>query len=61
MSGGPASPPLVALDGLRLLVLGGGSGIGLATVRLAQACGARVAAGGKEVTATGREPAVSGG
>lgn len=39
-----AASPLVDLDGLRLLVLGGGAGIGQAAVRLAGAAGARVAA-----------------
>ena len=35
--------PLVDLAGLRLLVIGGGSGIGLSSVRLAHAAGARLA------------------
>jgi 3-oxoacyl-[acyl-carrier protein] reductase len=42
MAGAPA--PLVDLAGLRLLVLGAGSGIGRATLDLARAAGARVAA-----------------
>ncbi|MCC6007131.1 MAG: SDR family oxidoreductase [Rhodobacteraceae bacterium] len=39
-----APAPLVPLDGLRLLVIGAGSGIGAACVTLALAAGARVAA-----------------
>lgn len=43
-SADPAAPrPLVDLAGLRILVVGGGSGIGLACVRLAHAAGARLA------------------
>lgn len=42
MAGSPA--PLVDLAGLRILVLGAGSGIGRATLDLARAAGARVAA-----------------
>jgi NAD(P)-dependent dehydrogenase (short-subunit alcohol dehydrogenase family) len=43
-SGGSPTRPLVDLAGLRLLVVGAGSGIGRAAVDLASAAGARVAA-----------------
>lgn len=44
MSTSAPQVPLVALTGLRLLVVGGGSGIGAACVSLAAAAGCRVAA-----------------
>lgn len=53
-----AITPLIDLAGLRLLVVGGGSGIGLACVRLAHAAGARLAVADLSGALAAGEPGV---